>query len=245
MKNRNTQNKRLDDIERKTLNAAILPNEEIEKIVRKPQLFNSVMARIEDEKLRGEQKRDSVNRKIFPIWSEHKIGYSFAVLIILSLAAGILFIRKTPNSAPDLISEKVDTVKLSPAKTVNSSASPDGNLLTTEKTTNYKFNKIFAAKKSIKKENVKIQKSPERKNLTKPLSPPVTIADEKVFYPLTFPTDPAVENGERQIVRTELSRAALFALGVNVAAGGDENRKYKTDLIIGADGVTQAIRFVE
>ncbi|MGI8470542.1 MAG: hypothetical protein ACR2N3_19055 [Pyrinomonadaceae bacterium] len=245
MKNRDTQNKRLNDIERKMLEAAMLPNEEIEKIVGKPQLFNSVMARIEVEKLHCEQEHNSASRKIFPIRNWRKIGYSFGILAILSLAAGVLLIRQTSNSAPDLMSEKIAAVKpLLTEAASNFAPSPDDNPPTTDKMTNNKSNKIFASKKLTKKENVKIQKSPERKSLTKP-SPPVMISEEKVFYSLVFPGNPAVETGERQIVRTELSRAALFALGVNVTAGNDDNRKFKTDLIVGADGVPQAIRFVE
>ena len=80
------------------------------------------------------------------------------------------------------------------------------------------------------------------KNLEKPKKPPVeNFAGE--FYALTNAGN-LEDAAELKIIRTELSRASLFALGVNLPIE-NETEKFKTDLLVGSDGVARAIRFVK
>ena len=63
------------------------------------------------------------------------------------------------------------------------------------------------------------------------------------FYPIAFTGDPNDIAGGR-VVRVELSRQALFAMGVNIPLeNGVEN--VKADLLIGPDGVTRAVRIAK
>jgi hypothetical protein len=64
------------------------------------------------------------------------------------------------------------------------------------------------------------------------------------FYALAdlHPSEEAVRNG--RIVRVDLPRASLVALGVNLPLDSDK-QMIKTDLLVGPDGVPRAIRLVE
>ena len=63
------------------------------------------------------------------------------------------------------------------------------------------------------------------------------------FYALTAAGNPSENGEELRVVRAELSRSSLFALGVNMPIE-NESEKIKTDLLVGADGVARAIRLV-
>jgi hypothetical protein len=75
--------------------------------------------------------------------------------------------------------------------------------------------------------------------LPQPKARPIT-RDE--FYGLTY-GEPADTDGGR-IVRVDMTRASLFAMGVNVPLEND-SETVKADLLIGPDGVTRAIRVVK
>jgi hypothetical protein len=66
---------------------------------------------------------------------------------------------------------------------------------------------------------------------------------EEAFSPLAFAENLEEAKLAGQVIRVELSRSSLLALGVNPPTD-DENLKVKTDLLIGADGVAQGIRGV-
>jgi hypothetical protein len=66
---------------------------------------------------------------------------------------------------------------------------------------------------------------------------------EREFYPVTYVGDGESTRGGR-VVRVDLPRSSLFAMGVNVPLE-NESPTVKADLLIGPDGVTRAIRFVE
>ena len=61
------------------------------------------------------------------------------------------------------------------------------------------------------------------------------------FYPIAGDGD-AVAGGH--IVRVEMPRSRLFALGVNVPLEND-SETVKADLLVGPDGVTRAIRLLK
>lgn len=72
-------------------------------------------------------------------------------------------------------------------------------------------------------------------------------ADKEVegdFYALPFAGISEEPNEELQILRVDLPRSTLFALGLNLPLEG-EDQKVKTDLLVGSDGVTRAIRLVK
>ena len=247
MKNRNLQNKRLDAIGNKLLKAALPPDERIEKIVGNPRLFSAITARIETEKSAAAQESVFVRPQTFALWNRRKMGFAFGILLILSLATTSWLVRRTTDQPPKIIAEKVAPTKSStPILTADSKPAPspaEDSIVIGKPKVFKSVGKTLISQKIVKRENAKAQKMPTKEIFAE--QPPLMIPEEQAFYPLAVSGNQGIENGSSQIVRTELSRAALFALGVNVSAGGDESRKYKTDLLVGADGVPQAIRFVE
>ena len=68
--------------------------------------------------------------------------------------------------------------------------------------------------------------------------------DRPQFYPINYTGDPGEITSGSHIVRVDMPRRSLFALGVNVPIEND-SETVKADLLVGADGVTRAIRVLK
>ena len=64
------------------------------------------------------------------------------------------------------------------------------------------------------------------------------------FYALSYAGDPNETERGGRIVRVDIPRSTLFAMGVDVPLE-NESGTVKADLLIGSDGVTRAIRVVK
>jgi len=73
-------------------------------------------------------------------------------------------------------------------------------------------------------------------------SKPVSHDPDEDFYPVSYSGDPD-EMGGGRIIRVELPRSTLFAMGVNIPLEND-SPTIKADLLVGRDGVTRAVRVV-
>ena len=82
--------------------------------------------------------------------------------------------------------------------------------------------------------------TPARADKLPPPNGPATSRDE--FYAISG-AEAADASGGR-IVRVDLPRASLFAMGINVPLENDSDT-VKADILIGPDGVTRAIRLVK
>jgi hypothetical protein len=82
--------------------------------------------------------------------------------------------------------------------------------------------------------------SPIRRALTPPINQTTEIATD--FIPLTY-GDPDVGSGA-QMVRVELPRSAMASFGLPVNMDRADQR-VKADVLLGADGLARAIRFVQ
>jgi hypothetical protein len=235
------QNERLDRAARRLLETARVSGEELDRIAASPRLFESVKAGIEAEQRRRESKGFFGNRRNLTIWSWQKTGAALAVLMFFALAAlGVIVL--TRRDSPTGLAEQINAPQINPpiapvdvpppaqippeiAETKNSGRAP----------------RAVFQKAVSKNENSALPKAAARKN--NPVKRQATSEPEGEFYALTYTANP-VEPGEHlKIVRAELSRASLFALGVNLPIE-NESEKIKTDLLVGADGIAKAIRFV-
>ncbi len=247
MNKRNLQNEELDRIGRKLLGTARMQSKEIEQVVGSPMLFGAVKARIETEHCERNSKNIFGNRTNFQIWKWHSAS---AIILFLFMAGviGLIVFGKLPRNrqseqaaAPE-INWKVEPIEIQPSpiktkipeysaaivrKKISVVESPK---ITKQKNFNNKINQ--PEKSAARKSNLRQRRFQHNQNES---------ADE--FYALTFAGN-SVETGEElQIVRAELSRSSLFALGVNLPIE-NESEKIKTDLLVGADGVARAIRLV-
>jgi hypothetical protein len=239
MRKQDLQNKKLDEIGRKLFESAALENSEIERIAAAPHLFDSIKAKIKTEESRRKPKHFYVN---FRNW-QMATG-AFAILFILAVGAS-LFIFKAKDS--EQIAKETNAPEIPKQNEQVENPAPqdaqDFPEFTTPKNPSVK-NRIIAQRAGFKTETPKLKNQASRKpNPSKHAQSPKNEA-EGAFYSLALAGQWEADGEDLQIVRTELSRSQLFALGVNVPVE-NEAAKIKTDLLVGTNGVPRAIRFVE
>jgi len=235
MKKWNLQRKELDEIGRKLLEAGSLSGDELERIVAAPHLFDAVKARIRagQEPDRGSFLSD---RPRFSFWNWQGAGAAFAggVVVLLVISGWFFYVKQTApdkaeNQLPPVAEEtRPLPVSISPPET-KENVEPvfkPANLVYHETSKNKTTEKV-----NFKKQNRRQQKRTE--------SDP-----GGEFYPLTLAGNTEEIASGAQVIRVELSRASLFAMGVDlpVENGADT---VKADLLISSDGVTRGIRFVK
>ena len=66
----------------------------------------------------------------------------------------------------------------------------------------------------------------------------------KEFYPVTYTGDTGETVRGGRVIRVDVPRSTLFAMGLNVPLE-NESPTVKADLLVGPDGVTRAIRLVD
>jgi hypothetical protein len=266
MKKEDKENKRLDEFEQKLFEATKVSDREIEEIVSGSELFSSVMAKIESAE---EQKSIIPERSsLFGfVWLRGFLTLRRGAVAVGALGALLLanIIWMNFETPKPIAGVKSDTKTSSPRKTEpedknrgdlvtdadylakDDFLSNDNSGLEKGKTKD----RGMATKVSFKKQ----QRHPKRKSSPPPArrktattdhqkSAPKTKEEQKIFYQLPF-----TENGETraenlEIVRAELSRSELFALGVNLQLENHDSI-IKTELLVGADGIVRAIRVVE
>jgi hypothetical protein len=222
MSKKDFQNEELDLIARDLLGAARVGNDEIEKIVAAPNLFASVKTRIQKERFAPKPKAIG-----FPVWN-WQTALAILTLAIMGAAAAIVF--KTQN-APQTAEKTVEPHIATPI------ALPENpTQIREEKTIDDRVQRVDLRTKKTK--------LPNRIERSKKADQPPTETSEGEFYALALAGNWETDAENLRIVRTELSRSELFALGVNLPVEND-TQKIKTDLLVGANGVPKAIRFVE
>lgn len=86
-----------------------------------------------------------------------------------------------------------------------------------------------------------IQRIPSKSAVRKPKPQPIP---EVEFYPVTFAGDTLDAARGGRVIRVDMPRSSLFAMGLNVPLE-NETGSIKADLLVGPDGVTRGIRLVE
>lgn len=235
MKKRNLQNRELDEIGRKLLEAGSLPGDELERIVAAPHLFDAVKMRI-----KAEQKSDHVsflsNRTSFSFWNWQGASAAFAgvVLILLAISGWFFFAKQTvPERAENQLPPAAEATRPLPV----SISPPD-----TKEDVGHGFKPETLVYREASK-----NRSAVKTNFKKPgrrLQEKTEVDSGGEFYPLTFSENPEEITAGAQVIRVELPRSSLFAMGVDLPVENGSD-KVKADLLISADGVTRGVRLVK
>ncbi len=227
---REHNNQTVDAIGRKLVENDLLSVDEIDRIIEKPGLFDQVNRRIADVE-NGAVSHERKVRGWIPA-----AAVSFASLAVLAILASAVIDRKdvetakpavtyiqVSDAAPDVARSEV------PPK-------PDVAKLTADR----------APRSDVRPEKASFRPTASRiPRVNVPVNFRVNSnVSEAAFYPVAYTGDPAETAGGGRILRVDLNRASLFALGVNMPLENDV-AMVKADLLIGADGVTRAIRLVE
>ena len=218
MKKQDLQNERLDEIGIRLLDTARLRSDEIEDVASAPHLFNSVRARIKAEQMSRETPSSWTS--VWPGWGI-KLVYGSAAAAVLVSALIFLFIPRNDR-------ENVDAPRAfageSPVANPPSVAVAPPAVNENIVATHVPHRKISAGNAVSHTRRSR----PQREEMTE-------------FYALTYDDDP---DDDIRIIRVELPRSSLLAMGINAHAE-TESEKVKADLVVGADGVARAVRFAK
>lgn len=221
MDKKDLQNQELDSIGRNLLGAARISDDEIERIISAPYLFEAVKTGIKKE-------TDRRKPKTVWFWNWQTAAGALAVLTLAIIVTAAIFLRT---------SEPSELVEETTKPEIEASVAP------TEIPTEIAENKET---KTVRRAAYKAE-TPQPKDQMrkpKPVKQQQTENAEGEFYSLTLGGNWEADAENLRIVRAELTRAELFALGINLPVE-NESAKVKTDLLVGANGVPKAIRFVE
>ena len=222
MNKRKLQPDELDRIGKKLIAQDVMSESDIENIVSSPFLYSSVRNRILADAASTGSRFGFARYFVFA-------GSSFAV--VFSIFATVAFFR----------SEQKQVANVEPPKvvTITSSSTPD-RISSTAKDplpTQSLVDRVSPKRRVAQQAQSVDLRRPDARSLR-------TVRWKKLppieFYPVTYAGDITDAAGGR-VVRVELSRQALFSMGVNIPLeNGIET--VKADLLIGPDGVTRGVR---
>jgi hypothetical protein len=242
MNRQDLQNEKLDQIASRLLNAARLPDEEIDKIAASPKLFEAIKAGIKAERNTRKAKVFFGDWRNSPVWNWQKTVAATAVLLFFALGVFVFTKQNSSLTLAEQITLPQIHLSTAPVEIPQETAFSE-DLPKIEKTKNSARKSDFVFRKAVfKNESDALpERTPRRKIFVKrqPESEP-----EGEFYALASAGSLGETGEDLRIIRTELSRSSLFALGVNLPIE-NESEKIKTDLLVGANGVAKAIRFVK
>src|SRR5687768_1529267 len=216
---RKLDKKTLDEVGIALVKANALPAREVERITANPDLFNSVVARVKSTPTNPHgTKRVYFGRALATSFAGISLAVAavFAAMVLRSVPVDVVV--EHPQEAPKLSKPKV-------------SAKPD----------NVVDAGFSRADNRIKAE--RISAKPEVKSIPIKRTEAQQIRHEEDFYALSYAGDPNETERGGRIVRVDVPRSTLFAMGVDVPLE-NETETIKADLLIGSDGVTRGIRVV-
>lgn len=245
MKKRVIKKEATDEIGVNLLKAARMTNAEIENIVNKPQLFDSIAAKINHEKaIRSDKK----SRKRFaPNFNFFVTGASVAAIFLV--IAAIIFYNRPNNFIESQLAQiepnaKPQTAKSPGEQTFSPPAETKPIVKNAERTTKNVQRNIASKRQNRSAKTSQISTNVRKTAPASAASPVENVyADEGKFYALPFADDST--DDITQIVRAGLSRAELSALGIELPlAAADDDEEILTDLIYGSNGNPKAFRLL-
>lgn len=230
MGNRVTQKEKLDTIGRRLIASSALFETEIDKIAGDGDLFTGVLRRIESE---NKASRPSPSRLL----NRYRVavGSMAAFVFVASLGLYALSIQ-TGNS--------VSLDQAGPA------AKPDAQRAANSP---QPIVSGFAAGRAIDAETEFRSPQPiaqtavyrqERQSVPSVQRASTRAVPDAEFFPVTYTDDSGESARGGRVIRVDVPRSTLFAMGMNVPLE-NESPTVKAELLIGPDGVTRAFRIVE
>jgi len=222
---RKLENKKLDEIGKLLVKAGTMPSREIDEIVGNRDLFESVKKRIAaGTEIPGARR----SRLLIP-------GLATFASVALIAVVGLAFLRSGPVTPAETV-KSVPTVSKAPGEYAKHNK-PDGAGKLAEPVQDNVVEP--AAIKPIKASHRQASRTHRPKQ---PVAQQARFVDD--FYAVSYAGDPHETERGGRIVRVDIPRSTLFAMGINVPLE-NESATVKADLLIGSDGVTRAIRVVE
>ena len=218
-------NQELDAIGKRLFAASRLTEAEIDRIASGPDLFDGVRRRIA---LQAESETTSVRRFSVP---KLAFGSTLAALLVTGLFAFYLQQDQTAAlvdaSSPVQHSANVQQVKYVKAFTQARATFLDEEVVAPP---------APRVENAVQRETRRPQPRVERASYVP--------APENDFVAVTYVGDGAESTRGGRVIRVDVPRSTLFAMGFPVSLE-NESPTVKADLLIGPDGATRAVRLVE
>jgi len=223
MRKQESQNKKVDQLAKRLMAQAMLSERDIDKIIASPMLYSYV---------RNKVNASPVTNQRFAWFRVPTIAAFASVMVVVGISTFVVLRQGQPTQS---IARELPRMVV--PKAINKVSAPDGF---SEKL------KDSEAVDSPQREQprMQIQNASYRKPVSSNIRPPrlkVEKQPDLEFIPLVYTDDPAESVRGGRVIRVELSRASLFAMGINIPLeNGAET--VKADLLVGQDGVPRGIR---
>jgi hypothetical protein len=231
MKRRHKQNDVVDKTGEKVLKAIRMRESDIEYIIASPDLFEPVRSAIK-------ARQTGPEKGYTTFWMalngrRWQTAVAIAAIFVAGVVAVTYLVRQVDRMAETIADSRSQSLRADPSPT----------------STNDPLIDVSQANDLDGKANSVEQQSQRR--IAKPLKPHVAkrhlrSEPEEIgeFQMLTYTGDPTDAEHSSQIVRVELPRSSLFAMGIDIPVENQSNTKIKADLLIGEDGVMRAVRVI-
>ncbi len=223
---RKLNNTELESIGKAVFKSEPLSAAEIDQIVAKPELFSLIQKRIQNAPAAAAPVTAHVlpARRYVLAWSG--IAMTFAA----AAALAVLNNKEVPQKAPVQIAVLDQVPDIADPEVVRSEVPPQP------------ITGKLSADRTTKEDRLKVEKAIFTR--TEPVTRPERASEPDTrFIPVSYTGDPDETSAGGQVIRVEMKRSSLFALGVSIPLENDDEI-VKADLLIGRDGVTRAIRVV-
>lgn len=221
MQKRNVDNKRLDEIGRILVKADSVRPGDVDKIVANSSLFDGVRARI--------AQNDAV--AIRPTRLRWNLAAVASTAVVVAV---VVFTFSTSwNGTPEVVRRDLPVspgVTRVPSFDKSDRVAPSLDRAALP---------VASRDNSVRSERVAVRQVANIRHKQRVANS----SQEGEFYALSYAGDPNETDRGGRIIRVDMPRSALFAMGVNIPLE-NEAEVVKTDLLVGPDGVTRAIRVV-
>ena len=227
---RENKNQAVDAIGRKLVENDLLSVEEIDQIIGNPALFDGINRRI----AAIENSVPSAKPRHVGSWVPAAAGSLLSIAIVAAVAMAVIY-RNDVETARKAVPQVQFPVAVPENARPEVPPKPVVSKLSAGRAPNIDDSEIRPEKAVYRRP------AATKTNFRQASAPAET---ETEFYPVAYTGDPAETAGGGRIIRVNLNRSSLFALGVNMPLENDD-AVVRADLLIGMDGVTRAIRLVE
>ena len=215
-------NKTLDSLGEKLIRASRRERVDIDAIIGNEKFFEGVLKRIND---------DAQKTRRFSVFTSQRLAVvgSLATLLFVGAVAFNIYRPMTRGSAAVFGKVPVAEPETKPGPVGPPPVANESN---------------YSAGLGKHDEAVysDIERPAARPRAIKASAREVSDETDEDFYPVSYSGDPS-EMGGGRVIRVDLPRSTLFAMGVNIPLEND-SPTVKADLLVGPDGVTRAVRVV-
>lgn len=249
MNKQNLQDEKLDRIGRKLFKNATVPSNEINRIIDSPELLEAIKTQIRIKQTEGCSKGFFGKWIKYPVWSWQTAGATSGILVIFLIGLiGIASLLVSKESDSVNIAEQTAMPKISVPTAILPETAPQPQYFD-HQADHQQTSAVVSKSRNLS--NRRVLRSKDN-HIAKPKPTPKILKqipetkgqEAGEFYPLMSAGDLNDSEEKLQVLRVELPRASLVALGLNLPVMNEET-PIKTDLLVSSDGITRAIRLVK